>query len=136
MPVVALSSYAKMRDRARERFIGPALCAETGVGDGASASIDSFALAGPIVISLLLSAAGVLLDFYNKVIHRRAKYAVVQSIVRSTSFVRTLSKSSSAVSQDNGSQGGKQEIPADHAVDTSLPGAPSETAAEQGSAST
>ena len=51
--------------RARERFIGPALCAETGVGDGTSASIDSFALAGPIVISLLHQQQ-VLLEFTAK----------------------------------------------------------------------
>ena len=57
------NDYAAVRDAARERFIGQDMCLGAGDpgDDVAAASIDTYALAGPIFISLLCSMGGVII---------------------------------------------------------------------------
>ena len=84
------NDYAKMRDSARERFIGADMC--PGAGElaeaEAAASIDTYALAGPIVISLTLSVTGVVMKALGS-----SGETVVSTIARTAS--KTLSRSSS-----------------------------------------
>ena len=117
--------YARNRDSARERFIGPSLCQGTKTDDH-SASIDSVALFGPIVISLMLSAAGVTIHFYNRVVHSRAKGAVT-AVFRSASFGKTLSSRSSAAKMNVSNDGNADvERPASLVEEyANLPGVPS-----------
>ncbi len=73
-----------------------------------------------------------LLHFYSVVIHRRAKFAVVHSIVRTSSLVKTLSNSSFK----NSGQGGGRVSPTENTDGQDLPGAPNETLTKDGSLST
>jgi hypothetical protein len=55
---VTNNEYATFRKKAREKFIGADMCPKVGKSALAGASIDAFALAGPLFISLVLTATG------------------------------------------------------------------------------
>jgi hypothetical protein len=79
--------YATLRDSARERYIGGSACpAITGMENQEQvASIDSFALAGPLVISALLTASGVVMHTYAEYCHKKVVEVVEKAVVKTAS---------------------------------------------------
>ena len=90
--------YATLRDSARERYIGGSACpAITGMENQEQvASIDSFALAGPLVISALLTASGVVMHTYAEYCHKKV-VEVVEKVVVKTASLKKWRKAGNAV---------------------------------------
>eukprot|EP01047_Picozoa_sp_COSAG01_P047214 COSAG01_NODE_4491_length_4978_cov_17.492109_1_plen_836_part_10 len=63
---VANNEYANFRQKAREQFLGPNLCPEEDVTETNKAQIDGHAMAGPVAISLMCTAAGLMVHYLVK----------------------------------------------------------------------